>query len=123
MLIALPLKGLAAIGVVLCCPPGVVAAMPAGDGGTHGAHAGHDAQASAEALHAGHASSGDAHDHGDAEPGAKLVKPLLCCGGAAMLMQTEAPALVPHGAADLQMHTGKPYLSADSAGSDKPPRS
>lgn len=120
MLIALPFKGLAALGVVPCCPPGVVAV--AGHEG-HDLHASHGAQAPTEAAVSDPSMTSADHHHGSTEPGAKLTKPLLCCGGAAMLTQVELPAFAPTAAADPQADTGSRYLSAALAGTDKPPRS
>lgn len=125
MLIALPLKGLAAVGVVLCCPPGAASAGSTQATALMAQHAGHDSPA-VVAVSVGQASgsdvaqSGGAHAHDGADSGAKHVP---CCGGVAM---TAAPTGLPlpldqRGKLMLPITGG--YVSAELAGHDKPPRS
>lgn len=111
MLIALPLKALAAVGVQLCCPPGAPAAVAVSHPAGHETHT-----AAAQADHGG---GEHADDHGHA--GAKL-KP-LCCGGAAMTAEAPRLALAAPERTEPLAHAGSRYLSAWLPGADKPPRS
>ena len=125
MLIALPLKGLAAIGVLLCCPLGEPAALAAPHTAVdahaaHAAHAAHGAPAVAE-VHADHGAGAPSDEHSHTDAGAKL-KP-LCCGGAAMTADAPQLALAAPEGAEPLAHAGGDYLSAWLPGADKPPRS
>ena len=126
MLIALPLKGLAAVGVVLCCPPGVASAGPGPQTSspmvTYAGHDMHDvADVSASQASDSHGTPNNGtHAHDGADSGAKHVP---CCGAAAM---TAAPTGLPspldqRGKLMLPLTGG--YVSAELAGHDKPPRS
>ncbi|HPR45893.1 MAG TPA: hypothetical protein PLZ13_16375 [Ottowia sp.] len=122
LLAALPLKGLAAAGVALCCPQAAAVAAP---GQPAGAHAGHQhADAGAPAAQADTASTvaspGDllhaAHDggsHGDAK-----LSP--CCAAAVV----SAPAVWRADAGQAAappLWRDRPYRSAWLPGIDRPP--
>jgi len=112
LLAALPLKGLAALGVTACCPPGAPAAAEA--------HHGHAAQ-HGQQHHAQPTDGGHDHAHaGDKAPG--QLKPPPCCAGAAMTAPVAPPALAPPAAGPLQGWAAALHRSADLAGPDKPPR-
>ncbi|MFT3778932.1 MAG: hypothetical protein QM772_11775 [Ottowia sp.] len=112
LLAALPLKGLAALGVTACCPSGAPAAAAE-------AHHGHAAQHDTQAHH--HAEAGHDHAHaGDKVPG--QLKPPPCCAGAAMTAPVAPLALASPAAGPVQVWTAALLRSADLAGLDKPPR-
>ena len=113
LLAALPLKGLAALGVAVCCLPDTPAAAQA----HHGHTAQHDVQHHAQPAEAG-------HDHAQASDKASgQLKPPPCCAGAAMTAPMTPLALVSPAAGLVQSWAAALHRSADLAGRDKPPRS
>ena len=117
LLIVLPLKGMAAIGAVLCCPPEPARAPH------HAMAADHAAPVAADQASGHYAEPADSHArHGSADDGAQ-PDAAHCCGGAALAAQAPAwPGAVAERAA-LALPPDGGYQSAALAAYDKPPRS